>query len=245
MADIAIRTRGLTKTYGDIEAVIDLDLEVSQGQVFGLLGHNGAGKTTTVTMLTTLLEPTSGAIEVAGADALRSPDEVRRALGYLPENVQFYDNLTAMENLRFFAHLSGVQRPDDRIREVLAYLDFTGFEDRRLGAFSKGMRQRIGIAQAILHSPAVLFLDEPTSGLDPEGVHQLREVIVGLNRDLGMTIFMNTHLLSEVTKTCTSIGILRQGRLVFQDTLEATRASFPDNASLEDIYLSFVPAVGA
>lgn len=245
MNEIAIRTQGLTKTYGDTDAVRGLDLTVRRGEVFGLLGHNGAGKTTTVTMLTTLLEPTSGSIEIGGVDALTAPDDVRRIIGYLPENVQFYDNLTAMENLSFFAELSGLRRPRQRIMDVLAYLDFAGVEDRRLGTFSKGMRQRIGIAQAILHSPSVLFLDEPTSGLDPEGVHQLREVIVGLNRDLGMTIFMNTHLLSEVTKTCTSIGILRHGELVFSDSLAATRATFPENASLEEIYLSFIPAAAS
>ena len=245
MNEIAIRTQGLTKTYGDTDAVRSLDLTVRSGEVFGLLGHNGAGKTTTVTMLTTLLEPTSGSIEIGGADALTAPDDVRRVIGYLPENVQFYDNLTAMENLSFFAELSGLRRPRQRILDVLDYLDFSGVEDRRLGTFSKGMRQRIGIAQAILHSPSVLFLDEPTSGLDPEGVHQLREVIVGLNRDLGMTVFMNTHLLSEVTRTCTSIGILRHGDLVFSDSLEATRATFPENASLEEIYLSFIPAAAS
>lgn len=238
----AIRTRNLTKTYGDFTAVADLNLTVASGEIFGLLGHNGAGKTTTVTMLTTLLAPTSGSIDIAGIDLGGNPDEVRRLIGYLPERVQFYDNLTALENLRFFGRLSGLRKPDERIRDVLGYLDFHGFEDEKVGAFSKGMLQRIGIAQAILHSPKVLFLDEPTSGLDPEGVHHLREVIVGLNRDLGMTIFMNTHLLSEVTMTCSSIGILRQGELAFCDSLQATLDSFPDSGSLEDIYLSFVPA---
>lgn len=158
-------------------------------------------------------------------------------IGYLPENVQFYDNLTTMENLRFFGRLSGLRRPDARIREVLAYLEFSDHDHDRVGSFSKGMRQRVGIAQAILHEPSVLFLDEPTSGLDPEGVRQLRDVIVSLNRDLGMTVFMNTHLLSEVTRTCTSIGILRRGRLAYHDSLSATLAAFPGEESLEEIYL--------
>lgn len=225
-----------------MEAVRGLELTITTGEVFGLLGHNGAGKTTTVNMLTTLLAPTSGRIEVADIDVVDHPNEVRRVIGYLPENVQFYDNLTTLENLRFFGRLSGLSRPDARIHEVLEYLDFTGHDKQRVGTFSKGMRQRVGIAQAILHAPQVLFLDEPTSGLDPEGVHQLREVIIRLNRDLGMTVFMNTHLLSEVTRTCTSIGILRRGELVYHDTLAATMEAFPGEDSLEEIYLSLIPA---
>jgi ABC-2 type transport system ATP-binding protein len=151
--------------------------------------------------------------------------------------VQFYDALTLNENLAFFAHLSGISKPAARIGEVLRFLDFEGHDHERLSTFSKGMRQRVGIAQAILHEPSVLFLDEPTSGLDPAGVKMLRDTIVRLNRELGMTIFMNTHLLAEVTKTCTSIGILSSGRLIHHDSLAGTLASFPAQDSLEEIYL--------
>ncbi|MCY7403072.1 MAG: ABC transporter ATP-binding protein, partial [Cryobacterium sp.] len=151
------------------------------------------------------------------------------------------DALTLVENLRFFGRLSGIRRPDGRIADVLRFLDFTGHDNQRLGTFSKGMRQRVGIAQAILHEPAVLFLDEPTSGLDPEGVKTLRETIVRLNREYGMTVFMNTHLLSEVTKTCTSIGILNHGRLVHHDSIAGTLAAFPAEHSLEDIYFQLDP----
>lgn len=237
MTDIAIQTKHLTKTYGAKQAVKQLDMTVKSGEIFGLLGHNGAGKTTTVNILTTLLEPTTGTAMVNGADITKNPDAVRRSIGYLPENVQFYDNLTLLENLQFFARLSGIARPDKRIVQTLKFLDFIGHENERLATFSKGMRQRVGIAQAILHEPKVLFLDEPTSGLDPQGVKNLREIIVKLNHELGMTIFMNTHLLSEVTKTCTSIGVLRNGELIYQDSLIHTLKSFPDQASLEDIYL--------
>lgn len=237
MTDIAIQTKTITKAYGAKQAVKQLDMTVNNGEIFGLLGHNGAGKTTIVTILTTLLEPTSGSARVAGYDITKNANEVRQAIGYLPENVQFYDNLTLLENLQFFARLSGIARPDKRIHKVLEFLDFTGHESERLATFSKGMRQRVGIAQAILHEPKVLFLDEPTSGLDPQGVKNLRDIIVKLNHELGMTIFMNTHLLSEVTKTCTSIGVLRNGELIYQDSLAHTLKSFPDQASLEDIYL--------
>ena len=236
MKSSAIATHQLTAAYGSVVALDELSLEVASGEVFGLLGHNGAGKTTTVNLLTTLLKPTSGAAEVGGHSVTRDAMGVRTAIGYLPENVQFYDNLTLMENLRFFAQLSGLRRPEQRIRDVLRILDFEGHDRQRLGTFSKGMRQRVGIAQAILHAPTVLFLDEPTSGLDPEGVRTLRETVVRLNSEFGMTIFMNTHLLSEVTKTCTSIGILRSGRLIHQDTLERTLSAFPGEDSLEEIY---------
>lgn len=237
MEKVAIKARGLSKSYGDKQALSPLDLTIYAGEIFGLLGHNGAGKTTTVNLLTTLLQPSAGLLEVAGYEGSGEAAKIRNAIGYLPENVQFYDNLTTMENLDFFARLSGLSKPESRIREVLGYLNFSGHENERLGSFSKGMRQRVGIAQAILHKPQVLFLDEPTSGLDPIGVRELRDVIVALNRDLGMTIFMNTHLLSEVSKTCTSIGVLRQGHLVYHDTLAATLLAFPSEDSLEDIYL--------
>ena len=237
MTTVAIRTDSLTKTYGDKLALADVSLEGNEGEVFGLLGHNGAGKTTTVSILTTLLDPTSGSAQVNGHDVAKDSLDVRRSIGYLPENVEFYDGLSLHENLAFFARLSGIAKPGPRISEVLRFLDFEGHEKERLSTFSKGMRQRVGIAQAILHEPSVLFLDEPTSGLDPTGVKMLRETILRLNRELGMTIFMNTHLLAEVTKTCTSIGVLRAGSLIYHDSLESTLRSFPAQDSLEDIYL--------
>ncbi len=237
MNGIALQTKNLSKVYEAKRAVKPLNLSIKTGEIFGLLGHNGAGKTTTVSMLTTLLEPTSGQAQVAGYDIVANSSQVRQTIGYLPEHVQFYDNLTLFENLQFFARLSELPKPDKRIKTVLKFLDFTGHEDERLATFSKGMRQRDGIAQAILHKPKVVFIDEPTSGLDPQGVKNLREIIISLNNELGMTIFMNTHLLSEVTKTCTSIGVLQDGELIYQDSLAKTLRSFPDHASLEDIYL--------
>ncbi|MCI4660070.1 ABC transporter ATP-binding protein [Cryobacterium zhongshanensis] len=238
MSEIAIATRGLSRSYGSVAALQHLDLSVERGEIFGLLGHNGAGKTTAVTILTTLLQPSGGTATVAGFDLATESAQVRKNIGYLPENVRLYDNLTMRENLRFFGRLSEVANVDTRIRDVLDFLEFTGHEDERLATFSKGMRQRVGIAQAILHEPSVLFLDEPTSGLDPQGVKTLRETIVRLNRDLGMTIFMNTHLLSEVTKTCTSIGVLRNGGLIYRASLADTVAAFPGEDSLEQIYLT-------
>lgn len=242
MTDFAIQTQHLSVSYGTRDALRDLSLQIPRGEIFGLLGHNGAGKTTTVSVLTTLIPPTEGAALVNGYDVATQAAEVRRSIGYLPENVQFYDHLTVRENLRFFGRLSGLRRPDRRISEVLDFLDFGGVEDRRVGGFSKGMRQRIGIAQAILHAPTVLFLDEPTSGLDPEGVRGLRDTISRLNSEFGMTVFMNTHLLSEVTKTCTSIGILRNGALVHDGTIAETRDAYPGDDSLEALYFALESA---
>ncbi|WP_084125346.1 ABC transporter ATP-binding protein [Demequina sp. NBRC 110054] len=238
MTTAAISIQSLTHRYGPTTALDDLTLDIPEGEIFGLLGHNGAGKTTTVSILTTLLKATSGTASVAGHDVRDAAQEVRRSLGYLPENVSFYDDLTTMENLTFFARLSGLRRPEARIGEVLEFVGFTGHDRERVGTFSKGMRQRVGLAQALIHQPAVLFLDEPTSGLDPEGVKALRELILRVNTDWGTTIFMNTHLLSEVTKTCTSIGILRSGRLVHHGTLADTVGAFPTEDALERAYFA-------
>jgi ABC-2 type transport system ATP-binding protein len=233
-----ITMQALSKKYDGVFAVDSLTLQVQKGAIFGFLGHNGAGKTTTVNMLTTLLQPTSGSALVAGFDITNESIEVRKRIGYLPENVQFYDGMTAYENLEFFARLSGMRKPRERILQVLDFLDATEYCEKKMKVFSKGMRQRIGIAQAILHDPKVLFLDEPTSGLDPLGVKQLRETILRLNKERGMTIFMNTHLLSEVMKTCTTIGILSHGRLIRADSLSNILKSFNDESSLEQIYLA-------
>lgn len=235
--DPVIEIEALRLSYGETEVLHGIDLTVDDGEIFGFLGHNGAGKTTTINILTTLITPSGGAARVCGFDVVEDRLHVQRNLGYLPENVRLYDNLTAAENLRFFAKLSGVADVSGAIDEALGFLDSRDLADRRVGSFSKGMRQRIGIAQAILHRPRVLFLDEPTSGLDPMGVRQLRETILRLNRELGITIFMNTHLLSEVSRVCTTIGVLAEGELIYKDSLAVTLERFPDEASLEDIYV--------
>ncbi|MBT1004005.1 ABC transporter ATP-binding protein [Paenarthrobacter sp. DKR-5] len=232
----AVRVEDLTKSYGARPVLHGISFTVGAGEVFGFLGHNGAGKTTTMNILTTLVKPDAGSVRLFDTDVREDPRRARGLLGYLPENVNFYDNLTTTENLWYLGRLSGLRDPRRRIREVLEFLDFTAHADRRVGSFSKGMRQRVGLAQAILHAPKVLFLDEPASGLDPAGVRQLRELILRLNRELGMTIFMNTHQLAEVSLTCTSIGVLSAGALVYQDSLAATLDRFPDEASLEQIY---------
>ena len=234
----AIKMDRLTKRFCDYVALDNLTLEIEQGEIFGFLGHNGAGKTTTINILTTLLAPTSGSANVCGCDVVGQSMKARSNIGYVPENVRLYDSMSGLENLLFFAKLSGVDEPRERIDATLAILDCVELSSKRVGDMSKGQLQRIGLAQAILHRPEVLFLDEPTSGLDPLGIKTLRDLIVKLNRDLGMTIFMNTHLISEVSKTCTSIAVLNHGRLAYHDRIEGVLARFKDDQTLEDLYLS-------
>ena len=231
-----LATRHLTKKYGEFTAVNDLNLTVKEGAIFGFLGHNGAGKTTTISMLTTLILPSEGNASIGGLDVVKDNLEVRRMLGYLPENVTLYGELTAYENLKYFGELSGVKNIDKRIDEVLELLQFTRWKNNKIKTFSKGMRQRIGIAQALLHDPKILFLDEPTSGLDPQGTRDMRDLLLTLNKNRGTTIFMNTHLLSEVTKICTDIGIISEGRLLLSDSLETIEKLFAGEKSLEEIY---------
>ena len=241
MPEPMIQTNRLTQSFDGLIAVDALSMDIAKGEIFGFLGHNGAGKTTTIQMLTTLARPASGTATVAGHDIGTDPLAVRRAIGYVPENVRLYDTLTAVENLVFFARLSGVAAPERRVNEVLDLLDCTYLSNKRVGSFSKGMRQRVGLAQAILHQPAVLFLDEPTSGLDPMGIKMLRDLIGRLNTEFGMTIFINTHLISEIAKTCTSIAVLSHGKLVYHDRIEAVTARYGDDAALEALYLSLTP----
>lgn len=237
MSEPVIELRGLQHRYDTDLVLRDVDLTIARGEIFGFLGHNGAGKTTAMNILTTLLTPTGGTATICGYDVVTDRRQVTRQIGYLPADVRMYGHLTAAENLEFLAKLSGVTDARTAARETLDYLGCADLAKRRLGTFSTGMRQRIGIAQAIVHRPQVLFLDEPTSGLDPMGVRQLRETVQQLNRDLGMTVFMNTHQLSEVSKVCTTIGVLNHGELIYNDSIEATMRRFPDEASLEDIYV--------
>ncbi|WP_071675701.1 ABC transporter ATP-binding protein [Nioella nitratireducens] len=233
---LALSVRGLTKRYGDTTVLHPLTLDIPDGEVFGFLGHNGAGKTTTIRLLTTLLPPSGGTAEVAGHDLRTDPLGLRGAIGYLPENVRLYDRFTTRENLMFFARLSGLSDAADRVGRTMAFLGIEPLAERRVGTFSKGMRQRVGLAQAILHDPSLLFLDEPTSGLDPMGVRLLRDIIEQLNAR-GMTIFMNTHLLSEVSRTCSSIAVLAHGKLVFQGQMDAVTERYGDDRALEALYL--------
>jgi ABC-2 type transport system ATP-binding protein len=234
----ALSVQGLSKRFGDRLAFDDVSFEIAYGEVFGFLGPNGAGKTTTVRTLGSLIAPTGGSATVAGIPL--TPEngvEIRRRIAIMPESPGLYLRLSVIENLECFADLYEVTDPGDRIDSALRAVNLADRAHDACGSLSKGLRQRVALARALLGEPEVLFLDEPTSGLDPMGVRRLRETIVRLNAELGITIFMNTHLLSEVARICTTIGVLADGDLIYNDTLERTLEHFPDEASLEDIYV--------
>jgi ABC-2 type transport system ATP-binding protein len=237
-------THKLTKKYQNFMAVDGVDLNIREGAIFGFLGHNGAGKTTTLSMLTTLLKPTSGSAEINGIDVVKEFLKVREMIGYLPENVRLYGELTVKENLEFFGKLSGLRHPRDNINEILEMLTFSEWTNAKVKALSKGMLQRVGIAQAILHHPKVLFLDEPTSGLDPQGTLDIRNILIKVNAEWGTTVFMNTHLLSEVTKICTDVGIISHGKLLIAEPLAQLEQRYSDCKSLEEIYFKIAGGSG-
>ena len=221
MPDIAVRTAGLSKTYGGrppVHALRPLDLTVAAGETFGLLGPNGAGKTTLVKLLLGLAHPTSGTAEILGRD-VRQPG-ARRAVGYLPEGHQFPTFLTARQALDVFARMAGVgDGRTARAEDLLARVRLAGAADRKVGTFSKGMLQRLGIAQALMNDPRLIFLDEPTDGVDPVGRREIRDLLEEL-RSEGVAVFLNSHLLSEVERVCDRVAILKDGELVRIGTVE-------------------------
>lgn len=212
----AIVTTELTKRYGDLVAVDRLDLVVRRGEIFGVLGPNGAGKTTTILMLLGLTEPTSGAALVAGTDPGRDPLEVKRQVGYLPDNAGFYATLTGRQNLRYTARLNRL-RPEvaePRIDGLLADLGLADRADDRVGTYSRGMRQRLGIADTLVKEPQILILDEPTVGIDPAGIDAMFALLRRVRTERDVTIMISSHLLDQVEDFCDRIGIFNQGRLV-------------------------------
>ncbi|RTH99688.1 ABC transporter ATP-binding protein [Thermus scotoductus] len=216
-----IETHGLTKRYGRVVAVEDLNLEVKEGEVFGLLGPNGSGKTTTILMLLGLTEPTRGEARVLGLDPMREPLKVKSRVGYLPDQVGFYGELTAWENLRYTTRLLGLPETEAkaRIEEVLKRMGLWEVRDRRVSAFSRGMRQRLGLAEVLLKRPKVAILDEPTLGLDPEAAREFLELIKGLKAE-GITILLSSHLLHQVQEVCDRVGLFHKGHLALLGTVE-------------------------
>ncbi len=220
MLALAIETHNLRKEFGDNTAVRGLTLEVQQGEVFGFLGPNGAGKTTSIKMLLGLVAPTSGSARLLGTPI---GDRIARArAGFLPEHFRFHDWLTAAEFLRLHGQLYGMAagRLKSRISELLDLVGLAPFRDKQLRTFSKGMLQRIGLAQALLNDPALVFLDEPTSGLDPVGRRLVRDIIRDL-RNRGTTVFLNSHLLSEVEITCDRVAFIKHGEVIRVSELKA------------------------
>lgn len=213
---VSIRATELTKLYGERPVVDHLNLEIAPGEIFGLLGPNGAGKTTTILMLLGLIEPTSGQLEILGHDPRRYPLEVKRMVGFLPDAVGFYDTMTGRENLRFTARLNGVTDPEPRLDELLGRVGLASAADQPAGEYSRGMKQRLGLADALVKSPSVLILDEPTTAIDPEGVAEMLSLIRHLATDDNVTVLLSSHLLHQVQAVCDRVAIFVEGIVVAQ-----------------------------
>lgn len=221
MANSLISAREARKSFGDIHAVDGVDLDIERGEIFGLIGHNGAGKSTLFKMLLGLIPATSGEIRVNGA-AVRGTEfrEVRRRIGYLPENVVFYDNLTGLESLYFFADLKNAPRSETL--PLLKKVGLAAAAQRRVKGYSKGMRQRLGFAQALLGKPELLFLDEPTNGLDPEGIREFYQILRELKQD-GVTVVITSHILSEIQERVDRLAIMKMGKIQALGSLQSLR----------------------
>ncbi len=220
MAELVIETKELTKRYGDLTAVDNLNLKVYEGEVFGLLGPNGSGKTTTILMLLGLTEPTSGSVRVLGFDPARQPLSVKSRVGYLPELVGFYEDLTAWENIIYIAKLNGLPRREayQRIERALKQVGLEEVANKPVATFSRGMRQRLGLAEILIKEPKLIILDEPTQGLDPEGAREFLELIRKL-KGQGITILLSSHILSQVQKICDRVGLFYQGKMVLEGSV--------------------------
>jgi ABC-2 type transport system ATP-binding protein len=210
-----IRTVGLCKRYGNYNAVDGLNLHIEKGSCFGFVGPNGAGKSTTMSILATLLEPTSGHAYVGGFDVVEEPDEVRKLIGYMPDFFGVYDNLTAVEYLEFYAGAYRVPKENRSalIKDLLELVNLSGKADAYVDTLSRGMKQRLGLARCLIHDPQVLILDEPASGLDPRARIEMKEILKEL-RGMGKTILISSHILPELAEMCDTIGIIEQGKLI-------------------------------
>lgn len=234
-----IEVMGLSKTFGNVQAVDGLTFTCRQGEIFGLLGENGAGKTTTLRMLATILRPTAGTATISGIDLVKQPEQVRRRIGVLSTEPGLYDRLTPRELVRYYGQLHDMPQPllERRIDEVFAMLDMQQYADRRSAKLSRGMKQKVAIARTIVHDPDVLLLDEPTSGLD---VVSARTVVdfIRRSRDEGKYIVFSSHIMSEVERLCDRVGIMHKGRMVACGTLEQVK----QQGELEDIFVRLVGA---
>ncbi|MBI4257676.1 MAG: ABC transporter ATP-binding protein, partial [Thaumarchaeota archaeon] len=216
-SNLAVEAEGLTRRFNSFTAVDRLSFDVAEGEVFGLLGPNGAGKTTTVRMLACLLAPSEGSGKVSGYDVRREPLKVREAVGLLTENPSLYEKLTAYENMDFFAEAYGLTDTHEKKRRITELLEFFDLWDRRndkAGTFSKGMKQKLAVARALVHRPPVIFLDEPTSGLDPESARAIRDLIKRLSNQDKSTILLCTHRLEDAEKLCSRVMIISRGRSI-------------------------------
>ena len=225
--DITITTRGLTKTYDGIHGIRNLDLNIKSGSCFGFIGANGAGKTTTIKLLVGLLKPQSGTAIVSGYDLQAESEKVRRIIGYLPDTYGLYDYMSGYDIIDYTARLHGFERRErvEVVEYLLKKLDLFEARNLKVGKYSKGMRQKVALARALVNDPDVLFLDEPTSGLDPLAARGIEDLIKSLTRD-GKTIFITSHVLPEVEKVCDSLAIIKGGSILASGSMEEVRRKF-------------------
>jgi ABC-2 type transport system ATP-binding protein len=243
--EAVIETQELTKIYNGQAAVENLSFSVNAGEIFGFLGPNGAGKTTTLLMLLGLTEPTSGSARVLGMDPAREPIKVKSAIGYLQENMGFYGDLNARQMLQFIAELNDITADiaEERITAALQTVGLAEEQDKKIAAYSRGMRQRLGISELLIKDSKVAFLDEPTLGLDPDGTNRMTELIQSLCREKKMTILLSSHMLHQVQKICHRIGIMIKGRMVAQGEMDhLAKEKFgvgKKKYTLEEIYMKY------
>lgn len=235
MSQHVIELTGLTKKYGGFTAVNDLNLTVEKGDVFGLLGPNGAGKSTTILMMLGLTEPTAGSVMVCGINSTTHPIEVKRKVGYLPEDVGFYDDMTGIENLVYTAQLNGIAK-EEAVQKAVQLLDRVGLSNdgkKKAGKYSRGMRQRLGLADVLIKEPEVIILDEPTSGIDPSGVREFMDLIRQLSLKDGQTVLFSSHHLDQVQQVCNRVGLFSSGKLLADIRLAELQK---EEHALEHIY---------
>lgn len=235
MSQHVIELTGLTKKYGGFTAVNDLNLTVEKGDIFGLLGPNGAGKSTTILMMLGLTEPTTGSVMVCGINSTTHPIEVKRKVGYLPEDVGFYDDMTGIENLVYTAQLNGIAK-EEAVQKAVQLLDRVGLSNdgkKKAGKYSRGMRQRLGLADVLIKEPEVIILDEPTSGIDPSGVREFMDLIRQLSHKDGQTVLFSSHHLDQVQQVCNRVGLFSSGKLLADIRLAELQK---EEHALEHIY---------
>ena len=251
--EILIHTEDLTKIYGNIMAVDHLDLDIFRGEVFGLLGPNGAGKTTTTLMLLGLTDPTEGHARIAGHDCTRNPLAVKKIVGYLPDNVGFYPDMTGRQNLVFSGMMNGLSKNDaeELASSLLERVGIALAADRKTGTYSRGMKQRLGIADVLMKDPQIIIMDEPTLGIDPRGMHELTALIKDLSVKDGRTILISSHELYQVQEICNRVGIFVDGKMIacgkiseLGEQLERDGIRLTDGGSLDEIYQLYFEKAG-
>ncbi|MDP9339192.1 MAG: ABC transporter ATP-binding protein [Acidobacteriota bacterium] len=250
MTDVAIRTEKLSRRFGNLVAVDGIDLQVTAGQFFGFLGPNGAGKSTTIKMLTGLLAPTAGRVELLGMDFAAHPVEVKRLIGVVPEGMGLFERLTGSDYLRFVGRMYGLDQTttEQRAQELLEFMQLADRPKTMIVDYSHGMQKKLALAAAVIHGPRILFLDEPFEGVDALAAGALK-ALLGRMTERGVTIFLTSHVMEIVERLCSHIAIIHKGRLVAQGSLEELRAGIPGDeggkTTLEQIFLSIVGQHGS